>query len=141
MTDNNTMSPNKKKQADSSAAKAAKQPAVLCSPSCLLVLGAVGLVLLWGVSFSNGTVGALFLVRETGVFPDGRVLRTTYTGWNLVDQNLTILVAFFDLLTNEKAKPSSSLLFLDLCVLLATINTWVVIESRRRGARNIFLRQ
>lgn len=113
----------------------------LTSPLWLPCLGGAGFILLWGVSAANGTVYALFLAQERGILPDGRPLRTRYTGSELVDRNLIFLVAFFDVLTNDRASPASYWLLLDLCALLAAINTWVVIESRRRGVRNVLLRQ
>jgi len=116
-------------------------PTALTSPNQLLILSAIGFSLLWGLLLCNGTLDALFLAKALGIFPDGRPLRTVYTGSKLFDGALALAIAFFDVLTNNSAKTSSSFLFFDLCIALAAINTWVLVESRRRGVRNLFLRQ
>jgi len=113
----------------------------LSSPKQLLILSAIGFSLLWGLLLCNGTLDALFVAKDLGIFPDGRPLRTVYTGWKMVDETLVLAIAFFDVLTNKNAKTSSLFLFFDLCTALAAINTWVLVESRRRGVRNLFLRQ
>lgn len=121
--------------------KTHKAPSTLTSPTQLLIISLLGFSLLWGVLLSNGTADALFLARSTSLFPNGRPLRNIYTGSKLIDGALVIGVAFFDVLTNDKAKISSSWLLFDVFTVLATINTWVLVESRRRGVRNLFLRQ
>ncbi|KAK1991030.1 hypothetical protein LX36DRAFT_537947, partial [Colletotrichum falcatum] len=106
----------------------------------LLVLAALGFVSLWGGMWFNGTLEGLLRVHQTAIFPDGRPMRTNFTGHPLVDSPAILLVSFFDLITDEKTHPAAPWLVFDLCSVLAAINTWVLIESRRRGVRNIFLR-
>ncbi|KDN67411.1 hypothetical protein CSUB01_11670 [Colletotrichum sublineola] len=106
----------------------------------LLVLAALGFVSLWGGMWFNGTLEGLLRVQQTAVFPDGRPMRTNFTGHVLIDSPTILLVAFFDLITDEKTHPAAPWLVFDLCSVLAAINTWVLIESRRRGVRNLFLR-
>lgn len=111
------------------------------SPTGLLALAALGLVSLWGGMWFNGTLAGLLRVQQTTVFPDGRPMRTNFTGHALVDSAAMVPVAFFDLITNEKTHPAAPWLVFNLCSVLAAVNTWVLIESRRRGVRNLFLRQ
>lgn len=88
----------------------------------------------------NGTLDGVSTVVQTSKFPDGRLLRASYTGYALFDQKFSNVVVFFDLLSNSKPDAPRWLLF-HLCNLLGAIDTWVLIESRRRGVRNLFLRQ
>jgi hypothetical protein len=106
----------------------------------LLALAVLGGFLLWGGMLFNGTLDGLKVAQQTGVFPDGRSLRMVYTGWEIVDSNLRLLVAFFDFVTKKNSGASSWLLF-DTAVVTRTINAWVLVESRRRGVRHPWLRQ
>ncbi|KAI0468803.1 hypothetical protein F4859DRAFT_523993 [Xylaria cf. heliscus] len=108
-------------------------------PRTLLVLSVLGFLLLWGVAWLNGTVDALFLIQATGKFPDGTALRTEYTGNHVLDKNLLPLIAFFGIVTrSEQSEPRW--IFFYVSGTIAAANTWVLIESRRRGVRNFFLR-
>ncbi|KAK8034604.1 hypothetical protein PG993_009599 [Apiospora rasikravindrae] len=109
------------------------------APRSLLVLSALGCLSLWGVAWLNGTLDALFLAQETGQFPDGRALRKIYTGSPIVDESLVPVIAFFDVVTNAQAQ-APRWLFFYVCGTIAAVDTWVLIESRRRGVRNFFLR-
>ncbi|EER28769.1 hypothetical protein CPC735_040330 [Coccidioides posadasii C735 delta SOWgp] len=109
------------------------------SPNQLLALGGLGLTLLWGVAFLNGMFDNLDTVLETGLLPDGRALRTVYSHNWLIDNRLTLLTAFYDLLTNSLST-GPPLLFFDVNYVVACTNVWVLVESRRRGVRNFFLR-
>ncbi|KAK8037936.1 hypothetical protein PG994_014703 [Apiospora phragmitis] len=101
------------------------------APRSLLVLSALGCLSLWGVAWLNGTLEALFLVQETGQFPDGRLLRKVSTGYSALDESLPV-IAFFDVVTNAQAHPPRWLFFY-VCGTIAAVDTWVLIESRRRG--------
>jgi hypothetical protein len=106
----------------------------------LLVLSALGGFLLWGVMMFNGTLDALELAQQTGTLPGDRSLRMVYTGSKVIDSNLRILVAFFDVMTNADAGASRWLLFSN-AIVCRTLNAWVFIESRRRGINHPWLRQ
>lgn len=110
------------------------------TPNQLLALSALGGFLLWGVMVFNGTLDALSLAQQTGTLPDGRSLRMVYTGLEVIDSNLRVLVTFFDVMTNKDAGASRWLLF-DAAIVVRTINAWVLIESRRRGIAHPWLRQ
>ena len=109
-------------------------------PQQLLALGTLGFCLLWGVSFFNGTLDNMNAVIEQGFFPGGRSLRSVYTGNSLLDARLTYLSAFYEPLSNALSA-GPRLLFFDLNFMLSCTNAWVFIESRRRGVRNLALRQ
>jgi len=110
------------------------------TPNQLLVLAVLGGFLLWGGMLFNGTLNALKLAGETGTLPDGGSLRMVYTGWEIIDSNLRVLVTFFYVLTTKNSGPSRWLL-LDAAIVVRSINAWVLIESRRRGVRHPWLRQ
>ncbi|GKT92698.1 hypothetical protein Ct61P_10548 [Colletotrichum tofieldiae] len=113
----------------------------MTSSSSLLALAALGFVSLWGGMWFNGTLEGLLRVQQAAAFPDGRPMRTNFTGHALVDSAAMLPIAFFDLITDEKTHPAAPWLVFDLCSVLAAVSTWVLIESRRRGVRNPFLRQ
>ena len=104
------------------------------------MLGALGAILLWGVAFTNGTLDNMNAVILQGFFPDGRRLRSTYTGKAVLDARLTYLAAFYEVLSNDLSDGPRRL-FVDLVVLLCCSGAWVFIESRRRGVRKLALRQ
>jgi len=110
------------------------------TPISLLFLGALGFGLLWGVALSNGTLEALNKVQADGFFPDGRPLRSVYTGFKPIDSALTTLITFFDALTNGAA-PGPRLLCVDLVAVIHCANVWSVIDSRRRGVQTEWMRQ
>ncbi|KAF6805605.1 hypothetical protein CSOJ01_09404 [Colletotrichum sojae] len=110
------------------------------SSSSLLVLAALGFMSLWGDMWFNGTLEGLLRVQQTAVFPDGRPMRSKYIGNALVDSAAVLPISFFDLITDERTHPAAPWLLFDLCSVLAAVNTWALIESRRRGVRNPFLR-
>lgn len=107
----------------------------------LLLLSGASVVLLWGTMLINGTLNGVSLAAKHGYFPDGRPIRQTFTGYPSVDGNLVVVVAFFDMLITARNVHAPRWLFFEMCNVLAAINTWVLIESRRRGVRNFFLRQ
>ncbi|KAF9884960.1 hypothetical protein FE257_000870 [Aspergillus nanangensis] len=111
----------------------------LVTPSHLLTLGALGAIGLWVVAFFNGTLDNMNAVIAQGVFPDGRLLRSTYTGYGLLDARLTYLSAFYEVLSNDLSDGPRRL-FIDLVFLLSCTGVWTFIESRRRGVRKMALR-
>ena len=104
-----------------------------------IVLSVVGFGLLWVSMLVNGTLDAINAVKETGVFPNGRPLRSTYTGIPLLDSQIATLVVFFDGVTNG-LDPGPRLLMVDLSVMLQTAAVWVLVESRRKGDQSMLLR-
>ena len=110
------------------------------TPNSLILLSALGFGLLWGVAFQNGTLEALNIVQANGFFPDGRPLRSVYTGFKPIDSALTTLVTFFDALTNGAA-PGPRQLSIDIVAVIHCANVWSVIDSRRRGVQTEWMRQ
>ena len=110
------------------------------SPNQVLVLGGLAYCLVWGLSFFNGTLDNMDAVIKKGFFPDGRSLRSKYTGISLLDDRLAFLTAFHEPLSNS-ISAGPRLLFFDLNFVLSCPNVWIFIESRRRGVRNLALRQ
>lgn len=104
-----------------------------------LYLSALGIYGLWGYAFFNGMFDRLDTATSTLRFPDGRPLRSSYTGIARLDAQLTLLSAFYDVLTNSLTS-GPRLLFFDINYAVACANLWVLIESRRRGVRSWFLK-
>ncbi|KAK1597699.1 uncharacterized protein LY79DRAFT_507255 [Colletotrichum navitas] len=105
----------------------------------LLYLSALGVWGLWGYAFFNGMFARLDTATRTLRLPDGRPLRSSYTGLAAVDAQLTLLSAFYDVLTNSLTS-GPRLLFFDINYAVACSNLWVLVESRRRGVRSWFLK-
>ncbi|KAI3343480.1 hypothetical protein F4824DRAFT_9670 [Ustulina deusta] len=96
----------------------------------LYALMGTGLYLLWGTMALNGSLQLMLEVSETGIFPNGRVMKTSYTGLALVDRLVSILVAFFDGL-NNLVDIAPYLMLLDLVGTLLVINMMTLVEHRR----------
>lgn len=109
------------------------------SKTQLFYLSALGVWGLWGYAFFNGMFARLETVTSTLRFPDDRPLRSSYTGLAAVDAQLTLLSAFYDVLTNARTS-GPRLLFFDINYAVACANLWVLIESRRRSVRSLLLR-
>ncbi|KAL8921986.1 MAG: hypothetical protein Q9208_005440 [Pyrenodesmia sp. 3 TL-2023] len=109
------------------------------SPNVFLLLSALGFGLLWGVGFSNGMLDALNKVQADGFYPDGRPLRSIYTGYKSIDSFMTTIVTFFDALTNG-ATPGPRLLGIDFIAVVQCANVWAFVDTRRRGVRLELLR-
>ncbi|KAJ2990436.1 hypothetical protein NUW58_g2950 [Xylaria curta] len=105
----------------------------------LFYLCALGLWGLWGFAAFNGMFDRLNTVMETRVMPDGRQLRDTYSGNAFLDERLTLLSAFYEVLSNDFSS-GPRLLFFDINFVVACTNLWALIESRRLGVRNAFLK-
>ncbi|RMD42204.1 hypothetical protein DV735_g2935, partial [Chaetothyriales sp. CBS 134920] len=108
------------------------------TPNQLLALGGLGFFLLWGAVFFNGTLDTLNLAQKTGVLPDNSPLRTTFTGWEVIDSSLSTVTAFLYVLT--RSGPSSRWLLFDTSILARTITAWSLVDSRRRGVGHPWLR-
>ncbi|KAI1017867.1 hypothetical protein LB504_003975 [Fusarium proliferatum] len=105
----------------------------------LLYLSALGVWGLWGYASFNGMFRRLDALTKTLHFPDGRPLRSSYTGLAPLDAQLSLVTAFYDVLTNSLSS-GPRLLFFDINYVVACANLWALIESRRRGVRSLFLR-
>ncbi|KAK2612307.1 Transcriptional regulatory protein [Conoideocrella luteorostrata] len=105
----------------------------------LLCLSALGVWGLWGHAYFNGMFNRLDTITRTLRFPDTRPLRSSYTGLALLDTQLTLLSAFYDVLTNSLSS-GPRLLFFDINYAVACANLWTLVESRRRGVRSWFLK-
>lgn len=110
------------------------------TPTQLIALSGLGAALLWVVAFLNGTLDNMNAAIAKGEFPDGRSLRSSYTGFGPVDGRIEYLVAFYEVLSNNTTF-GPKLLFVNINFLIAATNVWVFVESRRRGVRNMALRQ
>ncbi|KAI2617407.1 hypothetical protein GGR54DRAFT_641058 [Hypoxylon sp. NC1633] len=97
---------------------------VLISLSCL------GFFLLWVVMGLNGALEAVFETIFSGVFPNGRILKKSYTGIWMLDFLLCVLVVFFDVLNNFEDQ-AAYLMLLELVSTLFVINMMTLVESRR----------
>lgn len=97
----------------------------------LLLLSVVGGVLHWGTMLINGTFDGLSLA-------DGKPLRQTYTGYSVIDDTMVPVIGFFDLLATTQRLNAPTWLNFEMCNILGAINTWVLIESRRRGVGTSF---
>jgi hypothetical protein len=100
--------------------------------SIFLLLSFFGVLGLWIVAYFDGMTDRMETILKTLRMPDGRHLRSTYTGIRLVDWQLTLLSSFYEVLSNNLTY-GPRLLFLDLNFVVACTNLWVLIESRRRG--------
>ncbi|EXM34311.1 hypothetical protein RAB80_011360 [Fusarium oxysporum f. sp. vasinfectum] len=105
----------------------------------LLYLSALGVWGLWGYASFNGMFHRLDTLTKSLQFPDGRPLRSSYTGLAPLDAQLSLVTAFYDVLTNSLSS-GPRLLFFDINYAVACANLWTLIESRRRGVRSWFLR-
>jgi len=109
------------------------------SPDQFWVLCALGVWGLWGLAYFNGMFDRLDTMMKTRTMPDGRPLRDRYSGNAFLDERLTLLSGFYDVLTNGLSL-GPRLLFFDINSVVSCTNVWVLIESRRRGVRNFLLR-
>ncbi|OKL57954.1 hypothetical protein UA08_06760 [Talaromyces atroroseus] len=101
--------------------------------SLLPIFSAIGFYLLWIVMAQNGTIDALDSVRKTGIYPNGRPLKTSYVGIPLLDGAISTLIAFTDALTGGN-DPATRLVMIDVVSTLQSGGLWVIIESIRNGA-------
>ncbi|KAK2041997.1 hypothetical protein LZ31DRAFT_567580 [Colletotrichum somersetense] len=105
----------------------------------LLYLSALGIWGLCDYAFFNSMFARLDTVTRTHRFPDGRSLRSSYMGLVAVDAKLTLLSAFYDVLTNSLTS-GPRLLFFDVNYAVACSSLWALAEFRRRGVRSRFLK-
>ncbi|KAM7220167.1 hypothetical protein V8F06_004495 [Rhypophila decipiens] len=121
------------KNADSNHRTCAMPQSPLLS-SLFLLLSFLGILGLWIMAYFDGMTNRMETILTTLRMPDGRILRSTYTGIRIVDWQLTLLTSFYEVLSNNLTS-GPRLLFLDLNFVVACTNLWVLIESRRgRGA-------
>ncbi|KAJ6153522.1 hypothetical protein N7470_006481 [Penicillium chermesinum] len=104
-----------------------------------LILSAMGFTLLWPMMMYNGTLVSLLKAAWGGAFPDGRPLRTTYTGVFPLDYPLSILVAFFNDQVNG-TNDGAWLLMLDLLATLQIASLWTLCEANRKVQSRSLLR-
>jgi hypothetical protein len=114
------------------------------SPSCpfFLLLSFLGVLGLWIVAYFDGMTDRMETILTTLRMPDGRILRSTYTGIRILDWQLKLLSSFYEVLSNNLTS-GPRLLFFDLNFVVACTNLWVLIEGRRRrrgGAKAWYLR-
>lgn len=97
-------------------------------------LALMATLLLWGLSAWNGTVKALVLAVYHARLADGTPLRTRYTGIQLIDVPIALLVAFFFYGTNGSV-PGYQLFLLDAYSTLQSAFVWLYVESFRQSAK------
>lgn len=107
--------------------------------ACFIILSTTGFILLWGVMLLNGTLDAIDGAKKAGAFPDGRPLRSTYTGLPVLDSPLTTVVIFFDGVSNG-SDLNARLLLIDFIFMLQSAALWALIESRRKGYHPLLFR-
>ena len=109
------------------------------SKSLFIVLSVSGGLLLWLTMLFNGMLEAMLLAKEHHTMPNGRPLKTSYTGILGLDDWFTILVIFFDSITNGNDLGVRLLIF-ELCVTLHVGLVWWIIDSLRPGQKSTVLR-
>lgn len=98
-------------------------------------LAFLAIALLWGISLWNGTVKALLVSAWTGRLGDGgEPLKTTYTGFFVLDYPINLLVAFFYYGTSGHDE-GYQLFLLDAYATLQSAFVWLYVESFREGIK------
>ncbi|KAL2802400.1 hypothetical protein BJX63DRAFT_115353 [Aspergillus granulosus] len=103
-----------------------------------LALSLTGFTLLWLLMAYNGTLVALLKAAWTGVFADGRPLRSSYTGFFPIDFAIAVLVAFYDSQTDGQDAGTWIFIF-NFLIMLQTAGVWVLVEGNRRGVMGHYL--
>ncbi|GFF55468.1 levodione reductase [Aspergillus lentulus] len=103
-------------------------------------LALVATLLLWGLSAWNGTVKALILAVYHAKLADGTPLQTRYTGIQLIDVPIALLVAFFFYGTNGSV-PGYQLFLLDAYSTLQSAFIWLYVESFRQSEKPRWIAQ
>ncbi|KAH7319611.1 hypothetical protein B0I35DRAFT_215602 [Stachybotrys elegans] len=106
--------------------------------SILNGLGGLGFFLLWVVMILDGTFAAVWNAATTGEFADGRPLQTRYTWIFPIDFAISILMAFFDPLTNL-VHMAPYMIFFELIGSIHVFYILAMVESRR-AAKDSWLR-
>ncbi|EFQ35947.1 hypothetical protein CGRA01v4_07647 [Colletotrichum graminicola] len=97
-------------------------------------ISVVGLILLWGIMYTNGGLQAMSNTAISGVFPDNSTLQTKHVGIFPLDLQLNILIAFFASVSKLHGVDAGPyIMLLDLTTALLAINMAVLVESRRRS--------
>lgn len=104
-----------------------------------LSLSALGFYLLWVLMLQNGTLEALDVITKSGLYPNGRPLKTSFLGIPLIDGQISILVAFTDAL-NSGVDLGTRNLMIDVVSTLQISSLWVLIESLRDGTTSRWLK-
>ena len=102
----------------------------LPSPNPFLLLSLTGFCLLWVNMYLNNTIDALDLTTKTGMFPNGRTLLNSFTGWTRLDLNMATLVCFFDGMT-DGSDPGTRLLSMDVVGTLHAAILWFMLQTLR----------
>ncbi|KAJ5233198.1 hypothetical protein N7468_006154 [Penicillium chermesinum] len=110
------------------------------APYHLIVLGLLGVSSIWGfIGYWGHMFDNFGSIVATGHLPDGRVMRLSYTGVDVLDRQITPVIAFYEVLSNGLSL-GPRLLFLDINFVIACTNVWVMIEARRRGVQSVMLK-
>ncbi|PSN59367.1 hypothetical protein BS50DRAFT_508692 [Corynespora cassiicola Philippines] len=103
-----------------------------------ILLSIAAAFLLEGIFLLDGGADALVTHATEKVFGDGKVLNTIYTGYPIIDHVLPMSVSFWDpVLSKERA---TILLSRTFSASVQSLGVFAMVESRRRGCKNIMLR-
>lgn len=95
-----------------------------------MLLSLTAFVLTWAVMLVNGTIDALIDAAKSGTLSDGRPLKTSYTGILLVDFAISVLIAFFEPVTNGMSA-GPRLLLVAFFPSAQSAMVWILIEGLR----------
>jgi hypothetical protein len=100
----------------------------------------MAILLLWGLSAWNGTVKALILAVYHAKLANRTPLQTRYTGIQLIDVPIALLMAFFFYGTNSSV-PGYQLFLLDAYSTLQSAFIWLYVESFRQSKKPRWIAQ
>ena len=104
------------------------------SHTYFLGLSAVGFNYLWGELIRNGAAQAIGAVRRGGVFPDGTIVRRTFTGLPGLDSYVLSPVIFYDGVTNGQ-NLAHHLLLVSLFSTMQSTSVCMLASGWRKGRR------
>ncbi|KAA6416222.1 MAG: hypothetical protein FRX48_00942 [Lasallia pustulata] len=104
------------------------------SHTYFLGLSAVGFNYLWGELIRNGAAQAIGAVRRGGVFPDGTIVRRTFTGLPGLDSYVLSPVIFYDGVTNGQ-NLAHRLLLVSLFSTMQSTSVCMLASGWRKGRR------
>ncbi|KAK2770362.1 zn 2cys6 transcription factor [Colletotrichum kahawae] len=97
-----------------------------------LGLSLVGYDALWGRMIRSGVAGSVASVKRTGIFPNGDILRTTFTGISGFDQFLVPAVIFYNnILSNGSS--ADRMLLVSLFTSMQTVSHCMLVLGWDRG--------
>jgi hypothetical protein len=104
----------------------------------LLTFSAIAAILLQGIFNFDGGLAAMKEHAAKGMFSNGKKLHRVYLGLPIIDDMLSWSVSFWDPVCYESE--SVLLLSTTLSASLQSLGVFAMVESLRKGKRNIMLR-